>query len=277
MVIQSRHIEERVCVSQVNLKLSETKMDKIIIVEDFFALPRLLLKLVGLPSIYFKPNLLSLSFSLVFLASVLSVAGFIILNFMYIVVTAFDLFVFSYNFSVLGYTMNAIVKFWPILSKRRAINELKEQLQDILPISIEAQVRMRACLAVTNRMVIYYVIIMALPASLFVTFPMALSAVSFVMTGQWNAKHPYYGWFPFDSQKRGFFEFIFIFEYLAALVTAICLFASDMYAVGFVNQVCTQFEMLSDHFDRKQPNRMTVKQDIEFIARSVFRHNQIVK
>lgn len=249
----------------------------LITVEDFFAIPRYLLKLVGLPSINFKSNLLKLNINFLFYLCVLGVLLFIIINAMFIAVTAFDLFVFSYNISVLGYTMIAVVKISPILLKRHSINELKMQLHHILPNSHESQTKLRECLSNSNQMAILYLIIMAAPASLFVMYPMADGARSFLTTGQWNSNHPYNGWFPFDSQQPGLFEMIFIFEYLAAAATAIFLFAADMYAIAFVHQVCTHFDMLRENFKRMQPKRVDIMLDMDLIGRSVIQHNKIVK
>lgn len=251
--------------------------NQLITVEDFFALPQFLLKLVGLQSTYYKSNLSTLNKNVLFYLSTLSVLLFIIINFMFIVFAEFDFYIFSLNISVLGYTTIAIVKVSPILWRNRSINAVKERLLDILPRTYETQANVRECLANSNRMAIYYIIIMALPASLFVAFPLAECAREFIMIGECNVDHPYNGWFPFDSQQRGLYEFIMVFEYLAATATGIFLFASDMYALALVAQICTHFDMLREHFGRMQLHRMNVRQDIEFIGQSVIRHNKIVK
>lgn len=251
--------------------------NELITVEDFLALPRFLLKFVGLPSIYLKSNLMTLNKKILFYLSVLSVLLFVIINFMFIVFAEFDFYIFSLNVSVLGYTLIAILKVLPILLKGRSINAVKERLLEVLPHTYEKQAKLRECLADSNRMAIYYIIIMALPASLFVAFPLAECAREFITIGQCNVDHPYNGWFPFDSQQPGLFEFIMIFEYLAATATAIFLFASDMYALALVAQICTHFDMLRDDFSRMQLHQMNVKQDIELIGQSVVRHNKIVR
>lgn len=251
--------------------------NELVTVEEFFALPRFLLKLVGVPSIHLKSDLLTLNINSFFYLSALSVLLFIIINFMFIVFAEFDFYIFSINISVLGYTLIAIVKVSPILLKRRSINSVKERLLDVLPRTYETQAKLRECLADSNRMAIYYIIIMALPASLFVAFPMTECVRGFITIGQCNVDHPYHGWFPFDSQRQGLFQFIMIFEYFAATATAIFLFASDMYALALVAKICTHFDMLQEHFSRMQPHRMNVKQDIEFIGQSVIRHNRILK
>lgn len=256
LIIRAQEIERHGTEEAKNKKKIRTKikMSKLIIIEEFLFVPRLLLKFFGILSIRTNGELVFRGGILFFIA-VINMLIIIVCEIVYIYFSCtgnihFNFQEICFNFLCLSYMLWSLLKVSPLITKKHEICILLTEMRAIHPKSKSNQndYKIIYCIESMKKVMLHYTCILVTTASGYSAIPLIDVMITYINDGEWKMDFAYFIWYPFNAYKSGIFEICYLTQFYDAVCTCFFILGGDLFMFGILSQIFMHYEYLKREF-----------------------------
>lgn len=141
-----------------------------------------------------------------------------------------------------GYALLAVVKSISIYMRKEEFKDLMETLDDLFPKTQREQniFKVRKYVKGYRRMQKIFSTIAISVGVIFMIAPV----IKLILTGVWNDKLPYEGWYPFDEHDPRFYTFVWLWQIGISCITVVSILGPDLILYAFITMISMQFDIL---------------------------------